>query len=590
MPSAIPPSFWTRPPRRAAQTERRDDVAPARLLAECLALERELARVRLERDELLSELAKRPALGPRQSGRLSQFWQRLTGTTPDPEPTPNEVHLTLEAPAADAVVPGDALTVSGWAAGTLPIVRVDVLIDEIVHASCRPTSARPDVAAAFPQFGEHTDLGFSTIVPLTDVASGSHVLRVRAVDRQGLARETARGLWVEHPDLLPTKPSCQRFALYTSSLGNYFFGEIRDLLAAGLRELGFAVDIRDERYGFSEEADWHMVVAPHEFFKLGDGPTLAREGLPPQLILVNTEQPSTVWFGFAREHFGAAQAIWDISFDSAAHLRAEGIACRYLPLGYALTFDEQFPVADLPAHYGTSFLEPEIRAAVSATQDFEHRPIDVLFVGHLSERRERFFSDAAPVLARHRCYLHLASVDRPIIPGQTTHMSSATVAGLAKRSKIVLNLHHGRDRYFEWHRIVMHGVWHRALVLTEPCGSAPPFRPGVDFIEVPLDEIPAEIDRLLTTAAGRADARRTIHHAYATLTERCRLTDSLREAIIGLYANPALPNRFAGGGNASVAFELDSTDAAATAEGPHATTVAAGSSKPQASPPPIAYE
>src|SRR5580704_5224321 len=95
----------------------------------------------------------------------------------------------------------------------------------------------------------------------------------------------------------------QRFALYTSSRGNYFFNEIRDLIGAGLKELGLAVEMRDERAGFAPKADWHLVVAPHEFFELGAGKDLVAKKWPTNLILFNTEQPSSYWLAISVKHF-----------------------------------------------------------------------------------------------------------------------------------------------------------------------------------------------------------------------------------------------------------------------------------------------
>src|SRR5947209_2129530 len=94
-----------------------------------------------------------------------------------------------------------------------------------------------------------------------------------------------------------------RFALYTSSLGNYFFDEIRDLIGAGLAELGHPVEHRDERAGFAPDADWHLIVAPHEFCELGAGAALAKQAWPGNVIVFNTEQPSSHWLKLSAKHF-----------------------------------------------------------------------------------------------------------------------------------------------------------------------------------------------------------------------------------------------------------------------------------------------
>jgi hypothetical protein len=325
----------------------------------------------------------------------------------------------------------------------------------------------------------------------------------------------------------------RRFAVYTSSLGNYFFDEIRDLLAAGFRELGFLVDLRNETAGFSGDAEWHVVIAPHEFFQLGAGRELLQKPTPRRLILVNTEQPSTTWFSLAAACFPRAHTIWDISHDSASQLAARGYRCGYLRLGYSAGFEAAQAVEMLPENYGTCFLPAAIRKTVPGS--IEDRPLDLFFVGHLSARREGLLATLAPTLAKHRCYIHLSSPAAPVIPGKTTHMDSATVMGLAQRAKVVLNLHHGSDRYFEWHRIVIQGLWNGALVISEPSSSAPPFRAGIDYVEAPIERLGETIDYYLSTSAGMAEGVEIARHGYQTLVEQCGLGDCLRDLVDALH-------------------------------------------------------
>ena len=336
---------------------------------------------------------------------------------------------------------------------------------------------------------------------------------------------------------------CRRFALYVASLGNYFFFEIRDVLGAGLRELGFEVELRTERDGFIEDVDWHVVVAPHEFFYLGVGAGLREESTPPNLILFNTEQPTTEWFALASDCFSKAHCIWDIHYDSARLIVEKGFPCYYLSLGYS-SRPEVFPeVCELPENYGTCFLEPEIRRGAYLNEPLARRPIDVLFIGTITSRRDAFFAAAAPVLSNYRCYLSLPDASSPKIAGANSHMDTATATGLAQRSKIVLNIHRGRDTYFEWHRVVMHGIWQKALVLSEPCSQAPPLRAGIDFVEAELDAIPEKIDYYLSTAQGQMEAQRIATQGFQTLTTKCKLTEVLWPLILKLYV-PESPNRF----------------------------------------------
>ncbi len=326
-------------------------------------------------------------------------------------------------------------------------------------------------------------------------------------------------------------PTPLRFALYTSSLGNYFFHEIRDLLGEGLKELGHSVECRDERSAFADQTDWHVVIAPHEFFELGAGKALVQRKWPTNLILFNTEQPSSLWLKLSAQHFDRAAAIWDLDFESSLRLCKTGHVCDYLPLGYASHSAMFKEVPRLPLHDETRGLSTELRDRSGFGLSFRERPIDLLFLGFGSPRRERFFSAQAESLKALQCFFHRPSAVRPMIPGQTTQMNTLTSIGLAQRSKVLLNIHHGADQYFEWHRIVLLGIAQRALVITETCSIAPPFRANVDFVEAPLDQFSERIEYYLRSPTGRQEAQQIIEHAFETLTKKCRLSDNLKPLV-----------------------------------------------------------
>jgi len=326
-------------------------------------------------------------------------------------------------------------------------------------------------------------------------------------------------------------PNPLRFALYTSSQGNYFFDEIRDLLAEGLKELGHTVERRDERNAFATQADWHMVIAPHEFFELGGGKALVQKKWPANLIIFNSEQPSSHWLKLTAKHFDRAAAIWDLDFESSLRLCKSGYACEYVPLGFvsqSVMFKE---VARVPLHDETQSLSAEVRDQSGFALPFCKRPIDLLFLGFGSARRERFFAAYAERLKRLQCFFHRPSAMRPMIPGKTTQMNTATTVGLAQRSKIVLNIHHGVDRYFEWHRIVLLGIAQRALVITEPCSIALPFQANIDYVEAPLDQLPDRIEYYLGSAAGKQEAQQLVERGFETLTKGCQLSNLLKPLV-----------------------------------------------------------
>ncbi len=84
-----------------------------------------------------------------------------------------------------------------------------------------------------------------------------------------------------------------RFALLSSSLGNCYFHQIRDLIAAGLAELGHLVVVRERGGRVPRRRRLASRRCAHEFFFLGRGESLRRSRWPDNVIIVSTEQPST---------------------------------------------------------------------------------------------------------------------------------------------------------------------------------------------------------------------------------------------------------------------------------------------------------
>jgi len=82
--------------------------------------------------------------------------------------------------------------VSGWAADTDGIARVDVRIDDLNLQSAVYGDSRPDVGNAFPDFPDAVFSGYIANIDTTRVQDGVHQLTVIATDRLGLSRQIGR--------------------------------------------------------------------------------------------------------------------------------------------------------------------------------------------------------------------------------------------------------------------------------------------------------------------------------------------------------------------------------------------------------------
>jgi hypothetical protein len=95
------------------------------------------------------------------------------------------------------------------------------------------------------------------------------------------------------------------YKLFVSPIGNVYMAEIAAMLADSIGRTGRQVELHDEVLPRFEPGVVNLVVAPHEFFVLPDGPAevdLVRSAA--QSITIGMEQPGTVWFeeGALRPH------------------------------------------------------------------------------------------------------------------------------------------------------------------------------------------------------------------------------------------------------------------------------------------------
>jgi glycosyltransferase involved in cell wall biosynthesis len=337
---------------------------------------------------------------------------------------------------------------------------------------------------------------------------------------------------------MPKSTPRLHFAVYVNSIGNYFFAEFQELFATALRELGIQVTFGNEKTGFLSKADWHLVIAPHEFFHTGRGILLRHRPVPKNLILYVTDPPESKWFRLARMSFAKAHAVWCIDPGIAAAVTALGYRAFHVPLGFSAKSRLFRPVKRLPRRPGVDFVDGSSRGPNGVRGKLASRPFDYLFVGGLTDRRDRFFARHAQRLSRWRGYMHLVNPDKRARPGETTHFDTTTALGLAQRSKIVLNLHREQSRFFEWHRMVVHGLGQKALVVSEPGLVSAPLKPGRDFLEAPMAKIPALLDSLLGTAAGRRRAQAIAERGFKTLQRDGQMANFLKPALNAL-ADPA---------------------------------------------------
>lgn len=235
---------------------------------------------------------------------------------------------------------------------------------------------------------------------------------------------------------------------------NLFFNELVGALRAEAQLLGVRTSLHIGNFPKPRRDLVYLLVPPHEYFTLMHG----RFGPLPEVlkrtIFICGEQPRTPFFNANVDLAPRAGAVFDINRSAVRAFARHGITAQHLQLGWTAEWD----------HFSN-----------------EDRPTDVLFMGALSERRERALGSYARTLSRLTTQLILSDNSRPNWAPSESYRADAEKWDLLSHTKILLNIHQGQEPYFEWLRIVQ-AIAAGAVVVTEHSLDVGPLVAGKHFL------------------------------------------------------------------------------------------------------------
>ena len=304
----------------------------------------------------------------------------------------------------------------------------------------------------------------------------------------------------------------RRCCVFVAERGNVFMREIASWVVAGLQEGGYRAELCLSGVPQAASDRLNLVVAPHEYFELAVDPAdrvaAARASIP-----VCTEQPGTPWFEIQMRSIVHSPQVFDINRLGVQELSRRGLDAHHLPLGYQRSFDR----------WGGAARE---------------RPIDVLFLGSLTDRREAVLAAMAPALQSLRCRFVLFEATRPARAGDPGFYTGAAKHELLASAKVLLNVHRGDAAYFESVR-ALEAVANGAVVLSEPCFDLTPFRAVDHVVTAPRWALGATCRALVQDLAWQEEVRRD---AYAHVVHHHPLVNSLHEALTTLVGTASPPS------------------------------------------------
>ena len=271
--------------------------------------------------------------------------------------------------------------------------------------------------------------------------------------------------------------------VFVAADGNEFMHDIASWFADAARLAGRHAELISDELPAVDGAI-NLVVAPHEFFELYDAPQHALQQAAAASICVGTEQPDTPWFDLTIDACRRGIECLDINPHGVAALRGAGLVASHVQLGA------------VPAMTAPSALTPTTG-----------RPIDVLFMGGLDDRRGALLADLAPELWTVKSDIRVFKFDRPVSSATPGVVFGTDKYDLLASSKLLVNLHRQRENsssYFEWARMI-EAMANRCVIVTEPSDTSAPLVNGRQFAEAPIEAMGDTIRRLLADDQRRSD-------------------------------------------------------------------------------------
>lgn len=262
--------------------------------------------------------------------------------------------------------------------------------------------------------------------------------------------------------------------VYVAPRGNAFMTDIARWIAEAGESGGRAARVVDDGSPPDDTDAINLVVAPHEFYLLGEYDDVTIDRSARLSVPVCTEQPGTRWFDIGLVVAGASRTALDINTHGVTALRAAGIQAEHLRLG-------------------------GVPSMVAAPVE---RDVDVVLLGGKTDRRAARLAAMAPGLWQRTCDLRLFSFSKPVQADTPGLVFGADKYGLLARSRILLNIHRDGEQpgYFEWARM-MEAMANGCCVVTEPVAGFEPFVDGQHFVAT--DDLEGAVAELLDDESRR---------------------------------------------------------------------------------------
>lgn len=309
------------------------------------------------------------------------------------------------------------------------------------------------------------------------------------------------------------EPVIEQVKIFATSLGNHFMLEIAQVFAEGFKGCGVACDLAVDEIPVTqlEPGLMQIVVAPHEFYNLFLLDRLSQakiHAITKAVYMLSAEQPCTPWFDIACQRSDLARGVLDITQQTTNEYRKRGIRALHLPLGYAPLFEE------------------------GGTPHEDTRPLDLVFLGSNSHRRELFLSQNSDLFNKYNSQIVITRLEKPKFANTVGFYANHARNQLLGSCKILVNIHYIDNAYFEWLRVMM-AIANRCLFISEASNCIEPLVNGKHLIITDIEDVPSQCEYYLNHEEERL---KIVNEAYEFVTREFNskvLCQAFLEALKG---------------------------------------------------------
>ena len=301
------------------------------------------------------------------------------------------------------------------------------------------------------------------------------------------------------------------YRVYISDRSDVATASVAALLASALSDLGYQTVFPAPGLPEAGPDRVNLVVGPNEFFPLQD--RLDERDLlraAEASVVVGVGPAGAGWSEAGLRYASAARAVVDIHRHTVDDLRLKGLSATHLQLGYHPSWDRW---GGDPA-----------RA----------RPIDLLFQGALTPRRERTLAQD-PILWDGTTKIRLFEAPQPGVRPRDRPPMSTERWDLLASSRILLNVHWGDAPDLDWVSVI-EAMANGCMVVTECSSDYGPLLPRKHLIAAPAHTLNAYAVSLMADEELRSGIATA---AYDLLRSELRLT-SLLEPVCARVEELAL--------------------------------------------------